>query len=76
MATHSSTLARRIPWTEQPGGLHPWGQQESDTSEGLTHTHTHSLIQKGGEEMRKRIRNASFHKMDEVLVLIHSCVYQ
>ena len=21
MATHSSILARRIPWTEQPGGL-------------------------------------------------------
>ena len=42
MATHSSILARRIPWTEQPGGLHPWGQQESDTSEGLTHTHTHT----------------------------------
>ena len=22
MATHSSLLAWRIPWTEQPGGLH------------------------------------------------------
>ena len=22
MATHSSTLAWRIPWTEEPGGLH------------------------------------------------------
>ena len=21
MATHSSTLARKIPWTEEPGGL-------------------------------------------------------
>ena len=21
MATHSGTLARRIPWTEEPGGL-------------------------------------------------------
>ena len=26
MATHSSILAGRIPWTEEPGGLHrPWG---------------------------------------------------
>ena len=26
MATHSSILAWRIPWTEEPGGLHsPWG---------------------------------------------------
>ena len=22
MATHSSILARKIPWTEEPGGLH------------------------------------------------------
>ena len=31
MATHSSILARRIPWTEEPGGLqsigsHSWTQ--------------------------------------------------
>ena len=25
MATHSSILAWRFPWTEEPGGLHPWG---------------------------------------------------
>ena len=24
MATHSSILAWRIPWTEKPGRLHPW----------------------------------------------------
>ena len=24
-ATHSSILAWRIPWTEEPGGLSPWG---------------------------------------------------
>ena len=24
MATHSSTLAWRIPWTEEPGGYSPW----------------------------------------------------
>ena len=29
MATHSSILAWRIPWTEEPGGLHsPWGHKE------------------------------------------------
>ena len=34
MATHSSTLAWRIPWTEEPGGLHsPWGHTESGTTE-------------------------------------------
>ena len=27
MATHSSVLAWRIPWTEEPGGLQPMGLQ-------------------------------------------------
>ena len=27
MATHSSLLAWRIPWTEEPGGLHSTGSQ-------------------------------------------------
>ena len=30
MATHSSTLAWEIPWTEEPGGLSPGGRKESD----------------------------------------------
>ena len=38
MATLSSTLAWRIAWTEEPGGLQPMGSQESDTTERLTHT--------------------------------------
>ena len=33
MATHSSILAWRIPWTEELGGLHPCGQKELDTTE-------------------------------------------
>ena len=30
MATHSSILAWRIPWTEEPGGLYPCGRKELD----------------------------------------------
>ena len=30
MATHSSILAWRIPWTEEPGGLQSMGLKESD----------------------------------------------
>ena len=33
MATHSSILAWRIPWTEEPGVLSPWGCKESDMTE-------------------------------------------
>ena len=36
MATHSSTLAWRIPWTEEPGGLQSTGRKESDTTERLS----------------------------------------
>ena len=35
MATHSSILAWRVPWIEEPGGLHtvsPWGHKESTLS--------------------------------------------
>ena len=37
MATHSSILAWKIPWTEEPGRLHsPWvGCKELDTTERL-----------------------------------------
>ena len=27
MTTHSSILAWRIPWTEEPGRLSPWGRR-------------------------------------------------
>ena len=36
-ATHSSILAWRIPWTEEPDVLQsPWGHKESDTTERLS----------------------------------------
>ena len=46
MATHSSILAWRIPWTEEPGGLcTALGVSESDTTEQLTHIRfTHSFM--------------------------------
>ena len=33
MATYSSILAWKIPWTEEPVGYSPWGRKESDTTE-------------------------------------------
>ena len=48
MATHSSILAWRIPWTEEPGGLQSMGLQELGTTEKLsTHTHTHAHTHSG-----------------------------
>ena len=41
MAIHSSILALRIPWTEQPGGYRPWGCKKSDMTEATKHLYTH-----------------------------------
>ena len=37
MGTHSSILAWRMPWTEEPGRLQSRGHKELDTTERLTH---------------------------------------
>ena len=42
MATHSSILAWRIPWTEEPGGYSLQGCEESDMTEETEHTHPSS----------------------------------
>ena len=43
MATHSSILAWRIPWTEEPGGLQSGGVAESDTTDTFIHPITHPI---------------------------------
>ena len=58
MAIHSSILAWKILWTDEPGGLQSNGLQESDMIEHTcvcvhvrtrtrahTHTHTHTVKQ-------------------------------
>ena len=39
MATHSSILAWRIPWTEEPGGLQSMGSQRIGHDLACTHTY-------------------------------------
>ena len=42
MAPHSSTLAWKLPWMEEPGGLQSMGgHKESDTTEVIEHTRAH-----------------------------------
>ena len=41
MASHSSILAWRISWTEEPGRLQSMGPQESDLTQWLNHHHHH-----------------------------------
>ena len=44
MAPHSSFLAWRIPWTENPGGLQSIGLQGVAHDLSAYHTHTHSVL--------------------------------
>ena len=41
MATHSSNLACKIPWTDEPHGQSPWGSKELDTTE---RAHMYALL--------------------------------
>ena len=41
MATHSSLLTWKIPGKEEPSGLNPWGQKESDTTENTEYRRTY-----------------------------------
>ena len=60
MATHSSILAWRIPWTEEPGELQSIGWQGvghdgSSLACACTHTHTHThTAQTGSKIVRER----------------------
>ena len=47
MATHSSTLAWKIPWTEEPGGPQSMGSRRSDTTERLHFHFSLSCIGEG-----------------------------
>ena len=47
MAPHSSTLAWKIPWTEEPGGLQPMGSLRVGTTERLHFHFSLSCIGEG-----------------------------
>ena len=65
MATHSSTLAWRIPWMEELGGLQSMGHKESDTTERLHFHYCAHLCRKCSLDV------SNF--LDEISSLSHSC---
>ena len=44
MITHSSILAWRIPWTEEPGGLQSARGHKRVRHDSVTLTHTHTCF--------------------------------
>ena len=47
MAPHSSTLAWKMPWTEESGRLQSWGRKELDTTERLHFHFSLSYVAEG-----------------------------
>ena len=81
MATHSSTLAWKSPWTEEPGRLQSMGSLESDTTERL-HTVTlprfsqfssvefsHSVVSDSSDPMDCSPPGSSIHGIFQARVL-------
>ena len=60
METHSSVLAWRIPWTEEPGGLQSTGSQrvghDAITEHALTVTGTQASFHQNREHSLQRHR--------------------
>ena len=57
MATHSSILAQRIPWTEEPGGLESMGSQRVEHN-GVTNTFTFT-----DEKLRKGAKTSGLYSI-------------
>ena len=64
---HSSILAWRTPWTEEPGSYSPWGHKELDRTEATWHTHsllssivTESLGSNHENQKRGKVESLSF----------------
>ena len=54
MAIHSSILAQRIPWTEEPGGLQSVGSQRVGDDWDTKHTHLQgAYMPMGGKNIKK-----------------------
>ena len=65
MATHSSILAWRIPWTEKLGGLQSMVSRELDMTEHThTHTHTHTHKYRMNAEVLGALASSSSGKID------------
>ena len=62
MAKHSSTLAWKIPWMEEPGRLQSMGCKESDTIERL-HLTLHAFNS-------QELLSAEFYFLNSALFLI------
>ena len=57
MATHSSILAWKIPWTEHRVGYSPWGHKKSDMTGPL----------RQNSEILQHVKNLSFRLISQLV---------
>ena len=88
MATYSSILAWRIPWTEEPGGLqsmrsqrliHDWTTEQEhkliSSPENEFRTQTYFLIMLAFYSVKKKtLQEKSSNKMSDLLVVWICCI--
>ena len=73
MVTHSSSLAWRTPWTEEPGcggggGATVHGVAESDTTEAAEHAHTLFVVTESD------LLITQFQKSVSLMILFAFCI--
>ena len=71
MAAHSSILAWKIPWIEEPGRLQSMGsQKELDMTQRLNNNHHHKkMMSKNRRQNRIEKNEKKFNKMQGYLIL-------
>ena len=77
MATHSSTPALKIPWTEELGaGYYPWGRKESGTTEWLHFHFQRADSQPSSSKNARTLSNMAQHcyirRVRRLLVFTHT----
>ena len=69
MATHSSVLAWRISWTEEPCDYSPWGHKELDMAERLT-----LPLSTASKLVPPRIISLLFTSLEDILLIYCSAL--
>ena len=70
MAIHSSTIAWKIPWTEEPGRLQPMGLQSRTRLSDFTFTFKDKKKKKKRQERRKFAENPA------LVELVHLALFR
>ena len=76
MAAHSSILAWRIPWTEEPVWLQSMGLQELDTTEWLSIVHIYMYTHTPYNCMPYRLYTHCIPYKQQVSFMRGKCVYE